>query len=387
MPVYKLKDRQSYTYEFEFRGVRFRGSTGAASRREGEQVERLKRDEVRRDADRAEAAARSFKGEGPLTMTLAAARWWHEVGQHHAAPDTTWRDIERMVDWFSPQRQLDEISDSDVSAWVAARRGEHRKGDRKAALVKPATVNRTTVDALRKLFTRARKTWKLQIPSEPDWSRHRLKEAGERMVELRPDDQTRAMQALPPGYRDALAFALASGLRLGNVMLEWRQVEWGDGVADKGRITVVQKGGRAHVIPMSAEMRAILSACRGHDPVHVFTFCLSRRNVRLKLPKGARLPVTARGLQSRWNRLRAGLGIDVHFHGLRHTAGTRLVRVTGNLKLAQKLLGHASITTTAAYYAHADENDLRNALDKTPLASPHAAPADARKTLRNRAKT
>jgi hypothetical protein len=34
-------------------------------------------------------------GNGPLTLNVAAGRYYTEVGQHHAASATTWRDLER----------------------------------------------------------------------------------------------------------------------------------------------------------------------------------------------------------------------------------------------------------------------------------------------------
>ena len=49
-------------------------------------------------------------------------------------------------------------------------------------------------------------------------------------------------------------------------------------------------------------------------------------------------------------------------HDFRHHAGMQVLRRTGNLRAAQRLLGHASITSTLVY-AHAQEDDLRAALD------------------------
>jgi integrase/recombinase XerC len=42
-------------------------------------------------------------------------------------------------------------------------------------------------------------------------------------------------------------------------------------------------------------------------------------------------------------------------HALRHTAGTRIVRQTGNLATAARLLGHSQVSTTEIYAKHADE--------------------------------
>lgn len=391
MSVYKQNDRAHYIYEFVFRGVRFRGTTGTASRREAEAVERRERERAAREWRQAQENARIFRGEAPITLSVAAARWWQEVGQHHAGSNTTWANLERMIDWFGGERLLGEITDSDVAAWVAARRGDTIKGRARlkdgspAPLVKAATVNRTTVDTLQRIFVRCRRSWKIPIASEPDWRIHRLKEPGERMAELTIGQQAEFLAALAPGYREAAAFAIASGLRLGNVLIAWEQVEWGDGRQDKGRIRVVQKGKRQHAVPMSADMRAILATCIGKHPRHVFTFPLRRAAPGRRLPKGALCPVTRHGLQIEVRRAMRRLGLPLRFHDLRHTIGTRIIRTTGNLKAAQKLLGHARIDTTSAFYAHAMEDDVRNALDATPRITPRASEGPALNPLKRKA--
>ena len=53
---------------------------------------------------------------------------------------------------------------------------------------------------------------------------------------------------------------------------------------------------------------------------------------------------------------------DFRFHDVRHTSATRLLRDSGNLKLVQKLLRHEDVATTVKY-AHADDEDLRRAME------------------------
>ena len=65
-----------------------------------------------------------------------------------------------------------------------------------------------------------------------------------------------------------------------------------------------------------------------------------------------------------WEKLRkaAGLEPDVHLHDLRRTVGLWAVKV-GDLKVAQRLLGHANIATTAAVYSPLTTDDLREHQD------------------------
>jgi site-specific recombinase XerD len=73
-----------------------------------------------------------------------------------------------------------------------------------------------------------------------------------------------------------------------------------------------------------------------------------------------RLPIAVGGVKTpRSHRMWEAI-IAEHFrrHDTRHTAGTRYVQVTGNLKGAQRLLGHARIETTTRY-AHVLLEDIR----------------------------
>ncbi|PYU92030.1 MAG: hypothetical protein DMG25_13060 [Acidobacteria bacterium] len=60
------------------------------------------------------------------------------------------------------------------------------------------------------------------------------------------------------------------------------------------------------------------------------------------------------------------LGITRHsrsagFHTFRHSAGSFINAQTGNLKLAQKLLGHSNLSTTADIYTHTSVEAEREA--------------------------
>ena len=54
--------------------------------------------------------------------------------------------------------------------------------------------------------------------------------------------------------------------------------------------------------------------------------------------------------------------MDFRFHDFRHDFGTKLLRVTGNLKLVQKTLNHASIKTTTRY-AHVLDAEVADGME------------------------
>ena len=59
----------------------------------------------------------------------------------------------------------------------------------------------------------------------------------------------------------------------------------------------------------------------------------------------------------------AGIEGDFTPHALRHTAGTKLLKKTGNHKLVQKYLGHSDVATTLRYYVDVFPEDLENAAE------------------------
>ena len=91
-----------------------------------------------------------------------------------------------------------------------------------------------------------------------------------------------------------------------------------------------------------------------HTSVHTSVCCLTRR-------RGCCHP----GESFRFGPKRSPCGVVQHVRGSRSiapdrsgTAGQRVLDVTGNLKAAQKLLGHASISTTADVYTDWDLDQL-----------------------------
>ena len=78
-------------------------------------------------------------------------------------------------------------------------------------------------------------------------------------------------------------------------------------------------------------------------------------------------PLTAQTLRSRLKRLSSDLDIStgalrITPHKFRHMAATRFLEAGVDIRLVQKLLGHASITTTEIYAGVSDET-LRSQME------------------------
>lgn len=181
------------------------------------------------------------------------------------------------------------------------------------------------------------------------------------MRELRGDEADKLTLATRADYAPFFAFARASGLRLRECLLQWSEVDW-----EARQINKRGKGGRPVPAPITGEVEAILAPLVGDDDVWVFTYVAER--TRGKRIKGRRYPVTYSGVKTQWRRLRARAGVEgFRFHDFRHDLGTKLLRRTGNLKLVQKALNHASIKTTTRY-AHVLDDEVTAALSDVQAA-------------------
>lgn len=353
MSVYKPKNSPFFYYDFVVRGHRFYGSTQETERRRAETIER----EERR---RASAATKPIKGD--MTFDQAAGRYWEEIGQHKLSADEIERNLERLIGLVKPHTLISAIDDDMVARLIADRRGCTRWG-RGGRNLSAATVNRQITQLLRPILRRARKVWKIALPNEPDWSAHLLAEPKERVRELKTDEEARLEAIERDDYFPIRRFAQVTGLRLREVVgLTWPQIDFGERT-----IEVVGKGDRPHVIPLTPELRDLLHPLRGDHPESVFTFVAQRTRTCAKsgrqYVRGQRYPITYWGMTSRRKRDFEEAGItNFKFHDLRHTAATRVLRKTGNLKVAKELLGHSDIRTTAKY-AHAILDDVRAAME------------------------
>jgi integrase len=364
MSIYRPKGSPFYHFDFQRGGRRFHGSTKRTNRREAEAVERTERERAKQQA------ALSVASAAVLTMDIASGRYWSEVGQHHAGARNAWRDLERLVSYFGPQRLLSDIGDDDIAKLIAWRRGHRVVRDKRSKptdcpLISNATVNRSTTEVLKKL---SKATWGIRFEREPNWKVHRLLEPAERIRELHDDESERIEAATREDYVSFFDFARASGLRLRECLLRWSEVNWG-----AKQIQKQGKGGKQIVVPITPAIRAILWPLQGHDPAHVFTYVAQR--TRCGRVKGQRYPLTYNGVKTAWKRTRkAAAVVGFRFHDFRHDLGTKLLRETGNLKLVQKALNHADIKTTVRY-AHVLTEEVAAALE---------AVQDSRKKSRTR---
>lgn len=291
-----------------------------------------------------------------MAVDVAVDRFWLEVALHYSGTykKTVWAALRWLVKELGATTLIRDIGPNKITEAVARRRGDG---------VKNATVNRTVTELLRAILRRAERRWE-QTVQRIEWRDMMLPEARERVRELRDHEEDTLFARIRPDYVPIIRFALVTGLRKRELVgLRWSDIDW-----TARTVTVRGKGNKIASIPLTTEMQAILAPLRGHHPEVVFTYVSQRprrnpRDGRTRV-RGTRYPITLNGLNTAWQRHgAAAAGIeDFRLHDLRHTAATRLLRASGNLRIVQKLLRHEHITTTVRY-AHADDSDLRNAME------------------------
>ena len=156
----------------------------------------------------------------------------------------------------------------------------------------------------------------------------------------------------------ALCLMLSTGMRVG----ELTAIRLTDIDPDFSAIRLRGKGARDRIVFVTNEaLRTRLSAYAAAHTTQGFADDLLLRNTL-----GA--PLTAQALRLRLRKLGDGLSLNQRItpHRFRHTAATVLLEEGVDIRYVQRLLGHASISTTEIYTAVSD-GSLKAALTKADV--------------------
>lgn len=368
------KDPRSpyWQYDFQRNKQRFHGSTGCRTKRDAEKFE----------SDLKRRVALGDDSRPVQTIDEACEAYWLDKGQHENNAATTKYQLANLCKLLGERKMIGDVRQADMRSFVAKRR----------ATVSPASINRELA-LMQRVMKHARLAG-IDIP-QPDtelaikWKDLKLAEPRERVRELSGDEQRKLFEHLDDDLAAVVEFAILSGQRRGAIVgLLWENVDLG-----AGRARVHTKGDVWHVFPFTARMvEIVMGRPKVDDCPFVFTYKCQRpapaRKDRPPRRKGVRYPFSAEGWKRQWSAALNAAGItDFRFHDLRHTTATRTIRSSGNLKAAQKLLGHTDIATTARY-AHVLEDDLRAIMADTESRNSYGAilqvePETATKTAEN----
>lgn len=343
MSVYRPKGSPYFHFDFQARGKRYYGSTGQTSKRAAEQVEGRER----------QKAALPTVARPPITLDEACG-----LRQDYLEEKSSWPTVRPMLKallGIGANRLLADIHQIDLMRHFAKRRNGR----------KDSSVNREIEEA-RALWRMADKA-RFDVGEMPDWGAllYAVQESPPR--ELSWAEEDRLFPEIRADLADFCMMALRSGWRQREVMkLRWADCDFANAEA----LTRI-KGGAIVRRALTAEM-VVLIANQPKVGPFVFTYvcqktCPGHRDRTGRLQparmKGERYPLTVTVLRKPWAAAKKAAGIEgFRFHDLRHTAGTRIVRATGNIALAKRALEHKSIRSTLRY-AHVLNDDVRTGLD------------------------
>src|SRR5208283_3669251 len=214
--------------------------------------------------------------------------------------------------------------------------------DESESCPKPATIYQE-FSLGRRMFNVARKRWKL-VSTNPfadvEFSELlTIDNARERWLTV--EEEERLLGVAAPAYLpEIVLFAIHTGCRRGEIL----ELDWDKNIdmhlrTIKVCISKNKPGAKSKykVIPMSQTLYSMLQRKRNTNPT----------------ASGRLFDVSAHALKDAFVRAVEKAGIeDLHFHDLRHTFATRLVRGNVDLYVVQKLMGHKSIKTTERYAHH-----------------------------------
>jgi integrase len=273
----------------------------------------------------------------------AVVRWLEETSDK-----TTHKEDKKKLVWlhgYLGDLTLDEITLDVIDRIRSARLKEGSKG----------TCNRYLALA-RAILRRACDEWEWvdKVPKV-----RLFKEANNRERSLTVEQAKALLAELPEHQREAVLFALATGLRQSNVLgLEWRQVNleqrhaWIDGWQSKNR--------RPIAVPLNAAALAVLQRQVGKHPTRVFTYL------------GKPL-VTANTRAWQAAKRRAGIE-DFRWHDLRHTWAT-WQRQAGTPTHELQRLGGWRTGSMVERYAHLAPDHLALAASRLDSVLPSYVPA------------
>lgn len=377
MSVYKPAKSRFWQYDFQHKGRRFHGSTGVEGKRDAEAVERR---------IRIQAAKGELGDASRMTLDVAVSKWWDEKGSTLKGGERLEARLARMIALVGPNTPLSEITTEAVGRAIQKRRGQtltkSKAKGAKAYLPSNSTVNRDMIDSLRPVLNRARKAWGAKLPVI-DWAELRMAEPKPKPKEFAGDELALVLAEVQPHWHDMVNFAARYGCRLSELFFSLDDLDVSDIANARVRLRD-RKAGDDHTIPLLPEDAAMLAARAGRArkaEIQTVWFREVASKLKGRPPRVVALTYNGAAIALRRAMERSGLKASKGMrgaHDLRHHSAMQMLRTTGNLRVAQRLLGHADIKSTLVY-AHAVEADVRAGLAALSRNSPEPKAGDGGK--------
>jgi integrase len=204
------------------------------------------------------------------------------------------------------------------------------------------------------------------IEKSPVRGRHKLVVPKREKPIWTPEQVRAIIGSVPEHYRALFSCAALTGARLGELLaLQWKHVDF-----DGRKLRIEQSLWRRRLVPPKtlgsfrtvlfgeALGKALTNHLQNSQHIGPEDFVFSKSDGSTLDPDVLRRDV----LYPAVDRLGIPRSLrSAGFHIFRHSVGSFINAQTGNLKLAQKLLGHSNLSTTADIYTHTSEESEREA--------------------------
>lgn len=202
--------------------------------------------------------------------------------------------------------------------------------DNKLNQIKPASVNRL-LGTLGAVINHARKEWQLPIQN-PIPNIKRPISAQPRSRRLEGNEEERLLDALDSQYCRVVKFAIATGMRRGEILnLDWCNVDTVNRIAK----LLHTKNGHSRTVPLSTRALAVLNEVIGSEtyPCAGLVFDIPPIN-----------------LDKAWRRACKHAGInDLRFHDLRREAISRFFELGLSIPETALISGHRTLSQLQVY--------------------------------------
>ena len=242
----------------------------------------------------------------------------------------------KHLDGYFGQTPLSKVTPELVEAYRQKRMKQRVHGRKEGSLMKGSSVNRELA-ILKNLFGMAARQKKFRGDNPVKGLSYHPEQP--RDYVLSREEIGRLLAAADDQTRQIIMIALNTGLRKGEILgLRWGQIDFQEGIISFART----KSTKFLRVPMNAKVLQILSAIERKTDF-VFPGRWDRGHLNdIKQEFGDA-------------RTKAGLP-ELHFHDLRHCAGTYMSAAGIPLTTIQQILGHRDIRTTTRYINANDEN-------------------------------
>lgn len=171
-----------------------------------------------------------------------------------------------------------------------------------------------------------------------------------------------------PLLNNLIKFALLTGCRLNEICnVQWKDINFQElllNISNKDNFNT--KSGKKRVIPISDELIKVLIEMLGHKPGDNILSLYNPDNYIFSIRHGTRLHIEYVSKLFKKILRKCNFPERYHFHCLRHTFITNLIKSGVNINYVKEIAGHSEIQTTMNYI-HIVTNDLRKAVNKINL--------------------